>query len=98
MGGRNFEKHHLKQRQVCMESRIDYTVMELHGHVCAQYRERCVCVCGEEEEGCCFLVAFKVSMKWGQLHSAREELNFLRKYTQAIETNTDAHRIFDAHF
>ncbi len=42
---------------------------------------------GEEEEGCCFLVAFKVSRKWGQLPSAREELNFRRKYTQAIETN-----------
>ncbi len=27
-----------------MESRIDYTVMELHGHVCVQYRERCVCM------------------------------------------------------
>lgn len=86
------KSHHMKQRQVCMESRIDYTVMELLGHVCVCAIERVVFVCGEEL-GCCILVAFKVSVKWGQLHSAREELDFLRKYTQAIETNTDAHRI-----
>jgi len=36
-------------------------------------------------------------MKWGQLHSAREELIFFwRKYTQAIEKNTGAHRIVSA--
>lgn len=77
-----------------IQNRLHCDVVTL---VCVCNRESCLCVCvwvewGEEEEGCCILVAFKVSLKWGQLHSAREEL----KYTQAIETNTDAHRILSA--